>query len=161
MLREWCQRHEEPFGVSMSHNALERGLKRLGLSFITRGKRAPASKRYGRRIGRKRAEIAEEVLIFMDERGKRLDLTGLFGRAPRNESAYGEELTGAGGWISTIGALSLRGLKTALCFEGTLNGAVFLFLLKHFLCPRLQPSQWGVKENARAHQVIGVRTLIE
>jgi transposase len=31
-LRELCQRYEEHFGVSMSHSAMARGLKRLGLS---------------------------------------------------------------------------------------------------------------------------------
>jgi transposase len=109
----------------------------------------------------KRAESAEEALIFIDESGASLDLTRPFGWAPRGERAYGEKPTGSGGRISTIGALSLRGLETALCFEGTLNGAVFLFFLEHFLCPRLQPGHWVVMDNARAHQVIGVRDLIE
>lgn len=88
-------------------------------------------------------------------------MTPPFARAPQNERAYGEKPTGPGQRISTLGALSLKGLETALCFEGTLNGTVFLFFLEHFLCPLLKPGQWVVMDNARAHHVEGVREWIE
>jgi transposase len=48
-----------------------------------------------------------------------------------------------------------------LCFEGTLNGHVFVFFLEHFLCPLLKPGQWVVMDNARAHHVAEVQECIE
>jgi hypothetical protein len=54
---------------------------------------------------------------------------------------YGAKPTASGKRISTVGALGLGGLKTALCFEGTLTGAVFLQFLDEFLVPMLEPGQ--------------------
>ena len=58
------------------------------------------------------------------------------------------------------GRLSSEGLKTALCFEGTLNGAVFLYFLEHFLCPLLKPGQYVILD-VSPHTVEGVREFIE
>ena len=49
--------------------------------------------------------------------------------------------TGPGRRISTIGTLGVEGLKTAMCFEGTLKGEVFLQFLDQFLVPILRPDQ--------------------
>ena len=57
--------------------------------------------------------------------------------------------------------LWIEGLKTALCFEGTLNGEVFLFFLRHFLLPLLHPGDLVLLDNAKAHHVEQVRELIE
>jgi transposase len=48
-----------------------------------------------------------------------------------------------------------------LCFEGTLNGHVFLFFLEHFLLPLLRPGDTVLLDNAQAHHVAQVRELIE
>ena len=60
-----------------------------------------------------------------------------------------------------MGVLGIEGLKTALCFEGTLNGEVFLFFLHHVLLPLLQPGDIVLLDNAKAHHVEQVRELIE
>jgi hypothetical protein len=88
---------------------------------------------------------AEEVLA-LDERGAALKLTPLNGRSPTGERVYGAKPTGPGKRISTIGALGSSGLKTALCFEGTLTGEVFLQFLDEFLVPGLKPGQIGISE---------------
>jgi transposase len=93
--------------------------------------------------------------------GATLNLSLDYGRAPRGQRVYGQRPTARGQRISTIGALSGQGLETALCFEGTLNGAVFVYFLEHFLCPLLKPGHIVVVDNARAHQVDGVVELIE
>ncbi len=74
---------------------------------------------------------------------------------------YGAKPTGPGRRISTIGALGVEGLKTAMCFEGTWNGEVFLQFLDQFLVPILRPGQIVLLDNAKAHQVAGVRERIE
>lgn len=93
--------------------------------------------------------------------GAVLNLTLEYGWAPKGQRAYGEKPTSRGQRISTLGALSSPGLVTAMCFEGTLNGAVFLYFLEHFLCPQLKPGQCVILDNAAAHHVEGVAELIE
>jgi transposase len=93
--------------------------------------------------------------------GACLDLCPLYGRSAKGQRAYGTQPTSRGTRISTVGALGIEGLKTALCFEGTLNGEVFLFFLRHFLLPLLHPGDLVLLDNAKAHHVEQVRELIE
>lgn len=93
--------------------------------------------------------------------GAALNLTPVYGRSRKGTRAYGEKPTSRGTRLSTLGALGSHALLTAMCFEGTLNGAVFLFFLEHFLCPLLQPGQIVIVDNAKAHQVDEARELIE
>jgi transposase len=93
-----------------------------------------------------------EDLIFLDETGAVLNMTPSYGRAPQGERAYGEKPTTQGERISTIGALSMTGLLPAMCFEGTLNGLVFLHYVEHFLLPHLQAGKVVILDNAAAHK---------
>jgi membrane associated rhomboid family serine protease len=85
--------------------------------------------------------------------GAAVNLMPLYGRSPQGERVYGAKPTAPGKRIRTLGALGLTGLKTALCFEGTLTGAVFLQFLDQFLMPLLQPGQIVILDNAKAHGV--------
>jgi transposase len=93
--------------------------------------------------------------------GAAVKLTPLYGRSPQGERVYGAKPTAPGKRIRTLGALGLTGLKTALCFEGTLTGAVFLQFLDQFLMPLLQPGQIVILDNAKAHGGAGVRERME
>jgi transposase len=93
--------------------------------------------------------------------GACLDLCPLYSRSTKGQRAYGTQPTFRGARISTGGALGIEGLKTALCFEGTLNAEVFLFFLHHFLLPLLRPGDLVLLDNAKAHHVEQVRELIE
>ena len=93
--------------------------------------------------------------------GAALDLTPTYGRSVKGMRAYGEKPTSLGTRISTLGAMTMNAMLTAMCFEGTLNGHVFLFFPEHFLCPLLQPGHIVILDNAKAHLVEGVRELIE
>jgi transposase len=73
---------------------------------------------------------------------------------------YGAKPTAPRKRISTIGALGPGGLTTAMCFEGTLTGAVFLQFLDEFRVPVLKPGQIVILDNAQAHKVAGVRERI-
>src|SRR5512144_624539 len=77
------------------------------------------------------AQVPAEQLIFLDEVGATLNLTLEYGRSMRGQRVYGHKPLARGQRISTIGALSTQGVETALCFEGTLNGAVFVYFLEH------------------------------
>ena len=91
--------------------------------------------------------------------GAALNLTPVYGRSPKGTRAYGEKPTSPGTRISTLGAMTMNAMCSAMCFEGTLNGHVFLFFLKHFLCPLLRPGHIVIMDNATAHLVEGVREL--
>lgn len=79
----------------------------------------------------------------------------------KGQRVYAPQPTAKGQRLSMIGALSASGMKTALTFEGTLTGHVFLYFLEHFLCPILTPNQYVIMDNASAHKVQGVAELIE
>ena len=84
--------------------------------------------------------------------GAATNLTPLYGRSLSGERVYGAKPTAPGKRISTVGALGLSGLKTVMCFEGTLTGAVFLQFLGEFLVPELKPGQIVILDNAKAHK---------
>lgn len=107
------------------------------------------------------AKVAETDLIFLDEAGTHLNLALEYGRAPGCERVYDSKPVAKGTRISPIGALSEQGIETALRFEGTLTGAVFLFFVEHFWCPILTPGKVVVMGNASAHKVAGVVERIE
>jgi transposase len=90
-------------------------------------------------------------------------MTPAYGRAPQGERAYAEKPTTKGERISTIGALSLAGLLPALCFEGTLNGLVFLHYVEYFLLPHLQAGKVVILDldNAAAHKCEEAVEIIE
>jgi len=63
--------------------------------------------------------------------------------------------------ISTIGALSIFGIQAPFCFEGTLDGPLFLYYIQHFLLPYLAPGKVVVMDNASAHKTDEIIELIE
>ncbi|QBQ54560.1 transposase [Nitrosococcus wardiae] len=93
-----------------------------------------------------------EDFIVLEETGAVLNLTPAYGRAPQGQRAYGKKPTTQGERISTIGALSRDGVLPAMCFEGTLNGPVFLYDVEHFLWPHLHEGKVVILDNAAAHR---------
>lgn len=102
-----------------------------------------------------------ENLRFIDETGALMNMTLPYGRSPEGERAAGTCPVSKGQRISTIGALSCKGIDACMTFEGTLNGEIFLFYLINFLCPVLKKGEVVIIDNAKAHKVEGVRELIE
>ena len=102
-----------------------------------------------------------EELIFIDETGAVLNMTPRYARSPEGERAYAPKPTAKGSRISTIGALTTTGFSSAFCFEGTLNGDVFLYYVEHFLLPHLTPGKVVILDNAAAHQDEEALELIE
>ena len=94
------------------------------------------------------ADIPQDKLIFLDEMGAGLNLSPLYGRAPSNLRVYDEAPVARGQRISMVGAMTSSGMKTALNFEGSMTGLVFLYFLKHFLCPLLTKDDYVVMDNA-------------
>ena len=100
-------------------------------------------------------------MIFLDESGVTTQMTRLFGRAPRGERIA--EATPQGHWkvLTTLGAMSLRGLEAVMTVDSATDGEVFLAYLEQVLCPKLRVGDVVILDNLSAHKVRGVRELIE
>lgn len=89
--------------------------------------------------------------IFLDEFGAAQNMILPYARSEKGDRAYSPQPTAQGRRVSTLGALSSQGMITAMSFEGTLNGGVFLFFVQQFLLPHLDASKVVVLDNASAH----------
>ena len=88
-------------------------------------------------------------------------MTRVWGRAPRGQRIA--EATPQGHWkvLTTLGAMSLRGIEAVMTIESATDGDVFLAYLEQVLCPKLKAGEVVVvMDNLSAHKVKGVRELI-
>jgi len=88
-------------------------------------------------------------------------MTRRWGRAPKGERIA--EGTPQGHWkvLTTLGALSLRGLEAAMTIAAPTDGEVFTAYVEQVLCPKLEAGDTVVLDNLSAHKVGGIRQLIE
>ena len=105
--------------------------------------------------------IPPEKLIFLDESGVKTQMTRAWGRAPKGERIA--EATPQGHWqvLTTLGAMSLRGMAAVMTIEAATDGEVFAAYVEQVLCPQLQSGDVVVMDNLSAHKVRGIRELIE
>ena len=100
-------------------------------------------------------------LIYIDETGSVKNLTRSHARSPVNQRVHCPNPVARGTRISTVGALSIDGLKTAFCYKGTLNAYLFAFFVKEFLVPVLTPSNVVILDNATSHYDDDAIAMIE
>jgi transposase len=88
-------------------------------------------------------------------------MTRMWGRAPRGERIC--EATPQGRWevLTTLGAMSLRGIDAAMTIESATDGEVFKGYVEQVLCPKLRPGDVVILDNLSAHKVPGICELIE
>ncbi len=88
-------------------------------------------------------------------------MTRTWGRAAKG--ARIAEATSQSHWkvLTTLGALSLRGIVAAMTIEAATDGEVFHAYVEQVLAPQLQPGDVVVLDNLSAHKVVGIRELIE
>jgi len=99
--------------------------------------------------------------VFVDESGVTTEMTRRYGWAPRPERV--SEAVPAGHWrtLTVLAALTLDGMLASMTIESPTDGDVFLAFVEQALGPRLQPGHIVVLDNLAAHQVEGVRGLLE
>lgn len=99
--------------------------------------------------------------MFLDESGVTTQMTRLWGRAARGERIA--EATPQGHWkvMTTLAAMSLRGLEAVMTIEAATDGEVFLAYVEQVLGPKLKPGDIVILDNLSAHKVCGVRERIE
>jgi transposase len=100
-------------------------------------------------------------LIFLDESGVTTRMTRLWGRAPKGQRI--REATPQSHWqvLTTLGALSQRGMEAAMTIPSPTDGDVFTAYIQQVLSPKLQVGNVVVLDNLSAHKVAGIRELIE
>jgi len=88
-------------------------------------------------------------------------MTRQWGRAPKGERIC--EATPQGRWkvLTTLGAMSLRGILATMTIESATDGDVFKAYVEQVLCAALRPGDVVVMDNLSAHKVAGIRQLIE
>jgi transposase len=97
----------------------------------------------------------------LDESGVTTQMTRQWGRAPKGERI--NEATPQGHWevLTTLGAMSLRGMDATMTVESATDGDVFRAYVEQVLCAALQPGDVVVMDNLSAHKVTGIRERIE
>ena len=88
-------------------------------------------------------------------------MTRAWGRAPKGQRI--NEATPQGRWkvLTTLGAMSLRGMEAVMTVQSATDGEVFLTYLEQVLCPKLGCGEVVIMDNLSAHKVEGIRELIE
>jgi len=88
-------------------------------------------------------------------------MTRMWARAPRGERIC--EATPQGRWevLTTLGAMSLRGIDAAMTIESATDGEVFKGYVKQVLCPKLRLGDVVILDNLATHKIQGVREVIE
>ena len=100
-------------------------------------------------------------MIFLDESGVTTQMTRIWGRAPKGQRIA--EATPGGHWkvLTTLGALSLRGISAIMTIEAATDGDVFSAYVEQVLAPTLMPGHLVVMDNLSAHKVGGIAELIQ
>ena len=88
-------------------------------------------------------------------------MTRRYARGPRGERVVGKTPHGHWKILTTIAALDVGGVRTACCFDGATDTAMFVAFVERFLAPTLRPGQLVVMDNLSAHKSPRVDELIE
>lgn len=88
-------------------------------------------------------------------------MTRTRGRGPRGKRVVGKTPHGHWKVLSTIAAMTARGMLTGCTFDAAVDGEMFLAFVEHFLVPELLPGQVVVLDNLPAHKSPKIDRLIE
>ena len=115
-----------------------------------------------RRAYRQRlAGRAAAEFVIVDECGSNLNLTPLYGRAPRGQRAVGTVPRHTSANTTLIASLTPAGMGLALLLDGAADALAFETDVEQVLAPALQPGQIVVLDNLSAHTGDRVRALVE
>lgn len=100
-------------------------------------------------------------LVFLDEFGATTTMQRTHGRAPPGERVVSKVPHGHWKVISTIAAMSTRGIICSASFDGATDGELFATFVRDALVPMLVPGQVVVMDNLPAHKSPQVDRLVE
>ncbi len=93
--------------------------------------------------------------------GSNLGLTRVYGRAEPGQRVLDDVPGDRGGNVSTIGALSLEGIRTGLSVPGAIDGETMLFFVEELRVPTLKRGDIVVMDNNSIHKLEEIEDAIE
>jgi transposase len=100
-------------------------------------------------------------LVFIDEFGAATNMARTHGRGPRGRRVVDKIPHGHWKTLSTVAAMGVKGILTAICYDGAMNTECFVGFVEQFLAPALRPGQVVILDNLPAHKSAEVDRLIE
>jgi len=107
------------------------------------------------------ADVRVDQLVFLDEFGATTTMQRTHGRAPPGVRVVSKVPHGHWKVISTIAAMTTRGIEASASFDGATDSELFVTFVREALVPRLSPGQVVVMDNLPAHKSPEVDRLIE
>jgi transposase len=102
-----------------------------------------------------------DQFVFLDEFGATTNMTRLYARGPRGKRVVCKTPHGHWKILSTIAALTVRGMLGCGTFDGATDTDTFLAFVREGLVPHLKPGQVVVLDNLPAHKSPKVDVLVE
>lgn len=106
-------------------------------------------------------ELSIQDLVIVDETGSRINMTPLYGYAPRGERAIGTVPRNYGTNLTLIASLSVQGMGEAMLLDGSADGAAFETYIEQILAPSLREGQIVILDNLSIHLGPRVKEAIE
>ena len=107
------------------------------------------------------AEVRLDQLVFLDEFGAATNMTRTRGRGPVGERVVCKTPHGHWKVLSTIAAMTVRGMLCGGTFDGATDTDTFVAFVREGLLPVLEPGQVVVMDNLPAHRSSTVDDLVE
>jgi transposase len=106
-------------------------------------------------------KIDPNQYVFVDEMGSHLAMTRLYARAAPGERVSDEIPGNHKGNFSTIGAISLTGMRTALSVKGAIDSETMVYFVEEMLAPTLQRGDFVFFDNCQIHKADEIEDAIE
>ena len=161
ILDEYNDYFEPVSGSTIDRTLTKLKLTRKKKSLFDPRKNTPQNQQKRQDYQTNLAPFEAKDLIFIDETGSVKNMTRRYARSLLGQRARCENSLTKGTRISTIGALGIKGLLTAFCYKGTLNGFLFAFFVKEYLVPVLTHSNVVILDNAKSHYDEDAIAMIE
>lgn len=107
------------------------------------------------------AGIDPHQLVFIDECGATTQMTRTRGRCVMGQRLVSVVPHGHWKVLTTIGALTLRGMIAAVTVDAPTDAEIFRVFVSESLAPALRPKNIVVMDNLQPHKAAGVREAIE
>jgi transposase len=107
------------------------------------------------------ADVRVDQLVFLDEFGATTTMQRTHGRAAPGERVVCKVPHGHWKIISTIAAMSVRGIEASASFDGATDTELFVTFVREALVPTLCAEQVVIMDNLSAHKSPLVDQLIE
>ena len=106
------------------------------------------------------ADVRVDQLVFLDEFGATTTMQRTHGRAAPGERVVSKVPHGHWKVISTIAAMTVRGIEASASFDGATDTELFVTFVREALVPTLVPGQVVVMDNLPAHKSPEVDRLV-